>query len=446
MASSGIVSARLSGAAGFALGATVRAVVASGLAFAILIAGERHLYATVVVLAGLLALVAFDLIRSTRAADRTLAQFVEGLTAEGYERPTTPPGLQALGEAIQGALDRLALLRAERQQRTDFLEALADTVSAALLVIDDHGVVTAVNRSARLGLAAGVGSLQAIGTLGQETSARLAALPPGSREIVRMADQRAMLATVSGFATPTGARRLIALQSISGDLDAVEVKAWQDLVRVLAHEMMNSLTPICSLSESIAVRLAGPHDATVEQEVIEAAEVIARRGHGLMNFVERYRRLTDVPGAQKAKTSATEFARRLDRLAEAMIGDDLIDYASSVQPAWLNLEADPDLLEQAVINLLKNAVDAVRDRPDARIRLAVALNEDQIVISVADNGPGLPTDDPEGVFVPFFTTKAGGSGIGLTLARQIAIGHGGRLEHRPGAPSGAVFQLVLPGG
>ena len=439
-----MASRRLSGAAGFALGAGLRAIAISVLAFGVLIAGERRLYATALVLAGALVLVVLDLMRSTWSADRTLAQFVDGLTAEGYERPTTPVGLRALGAAIQGALDRLAATRAERQQRTDFLEALADTVSAALLVVDDQGAVTAVNRAARVGLAAGVGPIAAIPALGADTAQRLLDLPTGAREIVRLADQRAMLATVSGFTAAGGARRLIALQSLSGDLDAVEIKAWQDLVRVLAHEMMNSLTPICSLSESIAARLAEPHSSATETEVIEAAEVIARRSHGLMHFVERYRRLTDAPGAVKTRTSAAELVRRLDRLAEAMIAEDEIAYSSAVQPSWLTVDADPDLLEQAAINLLKNAVDAVRGRAGAKVRLTCTLEEDQVALTVADNGPGLPTDDPESAFVPFFTTKAGGSGIGLTLARQIALGHGGRLEHRAASPHGAVFQLILP--
>jgi len=434
----------LRGAAGFALGAGLRAIAVSILSFAAIVAGERRLYATALVLLGGVMLVLLDLIRSTRAADRTLAQFVDGLTAEGYERPTTPRGLTGLGAAIQGALDRLAATRAERQQRADFLEALADTVSAALLVIDPQGVVTAANRAARLSLGAGAGAIGAIPALGAETAARLLSLPVGAREIVRLADQRAMLAQVTGFTTPAGARRLIALQSVSSDLDAVEVKAWQDLVRVLAHEMMNSLTPICSLSETIALRLRQPHTAAAEAELIEAAGVIARRSQGLMHFVERYRRLADAPAAVKTKTPAKELVRRLDRLAEAMIGDGAIAYSSAVQPAWLTVEADPDLLEQAAINLLKNAVDAVRGRSGAKVRLTVTLEEDQVALTVADNGPGLPLADPEGVFVPFFTTKAGGSGIGLTVARQIALGHGGRLEHRAATPHGAVFQLLLP--
>ena len=139
-----------------------------------------------------------------------------------------------------------------------------------------------------------------------------------------------------------------------------------------------------------------------------------------------------------------EVMRSLDQLAAAMIGAEPIAYSSAVQPSWLTLEADPDLLEQAMINLLKNAVDAVRGRDGGFVRLTCTLEEDQVALTVADNGPGLPADDPEGVFVPFFTTKDGGSGIGLTLARQIALSHGGRLEYRAAHPHGAIFQLLLP--
>jgi two-component system nitrogen regulation sensor histidine kinase NtrY len=432
------------GAAGFALGAGLRAAAISALAFGALAAGERRLWATAVVLGGALVLVAFDLIRSTRSADRTLAQFIDGLMAEGYERPTTQTGLSELGVAIQAALDRLAATRAERQQRADFMEALADTVAAALLVLDDQGAVTAVNRAARVSLGAAAGPIAAIPSLGAETAQRLLDLPVGAREIVRLADQRAMLAQVSGFTAGTGSRRLIALQSVAGDLDAVEVKAWQDLVRVLAHEMMNSLTPICSLSENIARQLGETDSPAIRAEIIAAAEVIARRGHGLMHFVGRYRRLTDTPAAIKERTPAADLVRDLDKLAAAMIGDAEIAYSSAVQPSWLTLDADPDLIEQAAINLLKNAVDAVRGRAGAQVRLTCSLEEDQVALTVIDNGPGLPLADPEGVFVPFFTTKEGGSGIGLTLARQIALEHGGRLEHRAATPHGAVFQLLLP--
>ena len=179
----------------------------------------------------------------------------------------------------------------------------------------------------------------------------------------------------------------------------------------------------------------------------EDLEVIGRRSSGLMHFVERYRRLTDLPEAEPVRLKAVDLVERLDRLMGPMMAEAGVDYASSVSPKRLAFDADAELLEQALINLLKNALEAVRGRNGAAVRLGLSLLDDsQIAILVEDNGPGLPAEDPEAVFVPFYSTKAGGSGVGLTLARQIALAHGGRLEHTPRPGGGAMFQLVLPYG
>jgi C4-dicarboxylate-specific signal transduction histidine kinase len=261
-----------------------------------------------------------------------------------------------------------------------------------------------------------------------------------------------MLASMNLFSTPgQPPLRLIALQSLSTDLDVVVLKSWQDLVRVLAHEMMNSLTPICSLSDSVAAGLRrsakeGGAPAEFSADVVQAIEVIARRSAGLMSFVQRYRELADMPAAIRTEIPMRDFVEALDRLMTPLMRKAGVEYASEVEPETLSVEADADLLEQAAINLLKNALDAVSGRAEPVIRLRCSLVDDQIAITVEDNGPGLACDDPETAFVPFFTTKVGGSGVGLTLARQIALAHGGRIEHLRRAPNGAVFRLLLPYG
>jgi two-component system, NtrC family, nitrogen regulation sensor histidine kinase NtrY len=432
------------GAASFALGASLRAAAMGLLAFVAFGAAEHGLWATMVVLLAILGVIGFDLARSTQAADRMLARFIEGLTAEGHERPAPQPGLREAAGAIERTMDRLALARAERQRRIDHLEALLDNVTAALLVIDETGQVVSANRASRQNLGAAPGAIGAIPALSAAVAVRLRSLPPGAREIVRMADGRSMLAQGASFTAEGRALTLISLQSLSGELDAVELKAWQDLVRVLAHEMMNSLTPILSLSESLAGRLRakGADPAAISADL----EVIARRSAGLMHFVERYRRLTDLPAPEMTRIRATGIVASLDRLMAPGMTEAGVDYASSVSPKALALEADPELLEQALINLLKNAAEAVRGREKPAVRLGVRLEEGQVALIVEDNGPGVPAEDPEAVFVPFFTTKPGGSGVGLTLARQIALAHGGRLEHSPRKGGGAVFRLVLPYG
>jgi nitrogen fixation/metabolism regulation signal transduction histidine kinase len=430
------------GTRAFALGAGLRAAIIGSLVFLALLAFVHHLWATVLVLALATVLAALDLARSIAATDRTLAQVVEGLTAEGFERPTPHPGLPRLARAIATALERLAAGRAERQRRIDHLEALADNVAAALLVVDANGRIVSVNRAARQGLGATPGPLAAVTALPGPAALRLRTLPAGAREIVRLGDGRAMLAQAAAFSTGNDPLTLISLQSVSGELDAVELKAWQDLVKVLAHEIMNSLTPICSLSETLRARLQAPDAETAE--VADALDVIARRSAGLMHFVERYRRLTDLPAPEPVRLRAADVVGGLDGLMAPMMSEAGVDYASVVAPPQLAFQADPELLEQALINLLKNALEASCGRSGAAVRLGVWLEENQVALVVEDNGPGLPAEDPEAVFVPFFSTKDDGSGVGLTLARQIALAHGGRLEAQTRPGGGASFRLVLP--
>ncbi|HLZ83206.1 MAG TPA: ATP-binding protein [Caulobacteraceae bacterium] len=442
----------LKGAGGFAIGVWVRAVLIGALAFGAIEAVAHHLYATALIVGGVAAVLGLEIARSADSADRMLAQFVSGLTAEGNERPTPSPGLRRLGGAIEHAFDRLGRARVQRQQRIDFVEALADNVLTALLVVDEAGSLVHANRAAHRLLGEAAGPLDRLPALGPQAARRLLGLASGGREIVRLADDRSVLASMNVFSIPgRPPLRLIALQSLSSDLDVVVLKSWQDLVRVLAHEMMNSLTPICSLSDSVAARLRdsaedGVAPGEVSAEVAEAVEVIARRSAGLMNFVERYRKLAETPAAIRAPIAMGQFVGALERLMTPLMREAGVDYASEIEPANLVVQADRDLLEQATINLMKNAIDAVSGRPGAAIRLSCRLGDDDVAITIEDNGPGLAGDDAETAFVPFFTTKAGGSGIGLTLARQIALAHDGRIEHLRRAPSGAVFRLLLPRG
>ena len=424
----------------FAAGVAARAAIIGALAFAALaLAGWRHYYATSAILLGVALIVALDLARSTAAADRTLAQFVDGLFAEGYDRPGRKPGSGRLGAAIDRALDGLAGVRAERQRRLDYLGALIDTVSASVLVVGEHGRLEFANRAARqrLGEAA---QLRELAALGPDAATLLADAPLGSRLMITLADGQRALASVGAFASADGPRRLIALQGLASDLDAVEEEAWRDLTRILAHEMMNSLTPICSLAES----LTAPGSSVDPAAIGDAVEVIGRRSAGLMHFVERYRRLADLPAPERVELRAAVLVAGLDTLTKGLAAERGIGWESVVDPPGLTLLADPELIEQAVLNLLKNALEAVAGRPDGRVRLICGRENGMASITVVDNGPGLSPAQAEAVFTPFFTTKPGGSGIGLSLARQIALAHGGRLEHVPAARGGAAFRLLLP--
>ena len=436
-----MASRRFSGAGAFAAGVAIRSGLIGVLVFAALAAVVlRHWYATALVILAMALLVALDVARSARSVDRTLAQFVDGLFAEGHERPTPRPPAGRLADAIEQALHKLGETRAERQRRLDYLQALIDTVAASVLVIDEAGTVEFANRAARqrLGEAARIDQFQ---PLDAGAAQALMDAPAGAQLVVMLADGRRMLASVGGFAADGCRRRMIALQGLSSDLAAAEMESWRGLTRILSHEMMNSLTPICSLAEGLPMLLPAELSSSA---LAEAVEVITRRSRGLMSFVDRYRRVADLPAPAAGAVAAGELVGRLRTLMAPLMAERRIAFETSIAPAGLTLRADLDLLEQAVINLLKNALEAAAGGDGACVRLSCSREEGAVVITVTDNGPGLEHAAAEAAFTPFFTTKPGGSGIGLTLARQIALAHGGRLEHLPREPHGAVFRIVLP--
>jgi nitrogen fixation/metabolism regulation signal transduction histidine kinase len=407
---------------------------------------STQLYATALIVAGVAAWVIFDIARFVGRAERSAQHDFERLAVVGSDTPLARLGeLPSASGPFERAAGILNAARAERQQQLEYLQTLLDTVAAALLVVDADGRVTLANRAARALASGSVDRLEKIDALGAAGARHLLALAPGAREIVSLAEGRRVFVSVSQFTVPgQPPRRLLSLQRIAGELDAVELKAWQDMADVLAHEIMNSLTPIASLSESLETLLREREQARdPQEEVAGALEAIKRRSRGLMDFVGRYRAVAELPAPKTQRVPMDEFLRGIDRLLAPTFRDRGVAYRSSVSPADLACVADPQLLEQAVINLLRNAADAVTGAREPRIEVTCELCDGRMVMAIADNGAGVPDARREQIFVPFFTTKAGGSGIGLNLARHVVLGHGGQLDVRANAPRGTVFTVIL---
>jgi two-component system, NtrC family, nitrogen regulation sensor histidine kinase NtrY len=428
---------RILGASPFVVRVALRAVLIGVLACgAIQLLLTTHLYATALVIIGLASVVIADLGKIVGNADHSAERSLESLTAEGGDMP-----LLRVSAPAQRAARLLQIERAERQQQLDYQQTLLDTVAAALIVVRPDDRVTLANRAARSLAASSVDRLQEIAAIGTSGAQQLLAIAPGRRQIVSL-DGRPMFVSVSQFSIPGRLpQRLISLQRIAGELDAIELKAWRDVVHVLAHEMMNSLTPISSLSESLELLL---QTSDSREEIAGALEAIKRRSLGLMDFVERYRKLAELPTPEPRRIRADDFLSGIDRLMSGTFREKRIAYRSRITPGDLSLSADPQLLEQAMINLLRNAAEAVAGLAQPRIDVSCQLREEQLIITIADNGTGLPAEKRDQVFVPFFTTKPGGSGIGLSIARQVALAHGGQLDASANEPCGTVFTLVLP--
>jgi two-component system nitrogen regulation sensor histidine kinase NtrY len=333
----------------------------------------------------------------------------------------------------------------DQARQLDQMAALLDTVTVALIAVAPNGNITFANRAARLLAGEDVGRLVDIRALGPELAGALLALPPGSRQIIAIADGSSVLAWSGTFTVPGSAtQKLISLQTVVGELDAVQLRAWQAMTRVLSHEMMNSLTPISSLSESLPGLLRSR--GNTDQDVAKAVETIGRRSQHLMNFVERYRRIAALPEPDPRNVALAAFINDIDGLMRPVFDARGIAYTSSVSPPHFTIYVDTELLSQAVINLLHNAADAVTNTERPAINLSCGQIGNDAVFSVSDNGPGVPADLLEEIFVPFFTTKSGGSGIGLTLVRQIVQAHGGQIEVAPRSTGGTTFRMIVPAG
>ena len=446
---SSTMASRLSRPGRFVLAVTIRAALLGALAFlAIRLVAASHLYATALVVVIVALFVVADLAKVVSRAGRWMEQDLEQLTAEVSDTPVAAVAPRGPHEsALTRATALLNAARAGRQRQLDYLQTLLDTVSTSLIVVQPDGRVVLVNRAARRLAGAAVDRLEQLAGVGEQAARTLRALRPGSRQIVSIAGGQQMFVVVSEFTVPGQTpQRLMALQRITGDLDAVELKAWQDMVHVLTHEMMNSLTPISSLSESLEslLRRGGVSASpAMADEVAGALEAIKRRSLGLMGFVDRYRTVAELPAPKRQEVSMERLLSGIDRLLGPVLREKGVEYRTSITPADLAIDADPQLLEQAMINLLRNAADAVVGVEQPRIDVTCELRDGQVVLAVADNGMGVPEDRRDQIFVPFFTTKAGGSGIGLNLARHIALGHGGQLELRANSPRGAVFVLTF---
>lgn len=438
----------------FSLGIAVRAALLGAGTFAILqLLATQRLYATALVVAAVVAVLVFELRRHVTRGDRMLAQFVDGLAARDFERPSRAAaatrGFDGVADAIDRAAVALSASRVAQQRQVEWLQALLDTSAVAMLIVEPNDSVTLANRAARQLAGAPVASLAQLPVLAA-AAAELQELAPGRRRVVRLASGQRILASASQFTAGGVASRALSIQNIGNELDEAELQAWHDLVRILAHEMMNSLTPIASLAESVrplvaALRSdAGPPNDRHVSDVASAIDTIARRSAGLMSFVERYRRMAERPQPVLREVRVASLVQKIEELMSAVLAGKGIGFAVSVEPPELKIRADAAMLEQALLNLLHNSVDALAQTPDARIEVRCRMENDGVAISVLDNGSGIAADALERIFVPFFTTKAGGSGIGLSLARQIAHAHGGRLDAATNMPRGAAFSLFLP--
>lgn len=404
------------------------------------------------IVAGLVAFFALaSLWNFIRRTNFQVSRFIESVRFEDFSQRFSDPsggGFDVLGDTLDAALKTLQERHMKESAEARYLSAILDDSPSALLTVDEQGRIELLNKAARQLFMTqpllDVGDFEA---LGPELAAAVR-LPPGTRKITRLVlegvPHKAIFASaqVARLDKPVSVVSILPVQS---ELGALEVAAQADLVRVLTHEIMNSLTPVTSLARSGAEMVAAAEDAGVDlADARVATETVARRAEGILRFVESYREFAQAPDVHRRSFKAQPWAEEILRLAVAGVGDREIDARVEVQPKSLSLNADPELLAHALLNLLRNAIRATAEVESPAVVLKVQREANgRCRIDVEDNGPGIPEDRREDIFLPFYTTHKGGSGVGLSFARQVALAHGGSISALETAGGGAKIRVVI---
>ena len=384
-----------------------------------------------------------------------VARFVESLRFGDLSQNFGGAGDGSGFGEVTAALNRVVRqLREQRQELSDanrFFEAVLDDAPTALLIIDEEGRVELGNKAARRLFMKHRGvRIADFSTYGSAFVQSLGNSAVGRPRLVPLHfDSMPQTAMVSAAVVHRlgGLVRVLAVQPIQSELNAIEIAAQSDLIRVLTHEIMNSMTPVTSLAHT-AVELVAKADDGRSRDVKDARdalETLANRADGVMHFVESYRQISRAPAIRAREFLVAPWANDVASLFRASDVCDGLEFDMSVEPETLVIDADPDLLFQVLINLLRNGAEAAAahsKHPKVALRFSLASGG-RTEIEVSDNGPGVPEALRQDVFLPFFTTKQKGTGIGLSLARQIVLAHQGSIALDSSEGGGATFRLVI---
>ncbi|WP_313190446.1 HAMP domain-containing sensor histidine kinase [Sphingobacterium sp.] len=250
-----------------------------------------------------------------------------------------------------------------------------------------------------------------------------------------------LLMQSSGFETQDGSFRIIVYQNINEAIDETETRAWHKLLRVLTHEIMNSIGPISSLAETLHDRLEHWEGEQDIEDLKLGIFTIKRRSEGLLQFAKSYRLINKVDQPQFSEIQVVQLFENIYQLLEPTLIQKNIDVDIIIKNTRMILRADGNLLEQVIINLLLNAIEAVKGEEEPYISLSAIETKDHIQLKIQDNGAGMSPEIQEQIFTPFFTTKKTGTGVGLTLSKQIMLMHGGNISVDSIEGEGSTFTL-----
>ena len=399
----------------------------------------------------------FALIRYISKTNRDLTRLLHSIKYSDFSQSFTNnlkgSGFEELHGALTDVIKEFQGAKLEKEEHFRFLQTIVDHVGIGLIAFNPEGEVELINNAAKKLLK--IPRLKNISDL-ESVSAKLVVklfeLSPGANDLVKLQQDEDLLQLsiyATGFVLRKQRLMLVAMQDIQGALDEKEMKSWQNLIRVLTHEIMNSITPIASLASTAHALLKDERKCELPESMNEtigdvrnAVNTIEKRSKGLLTFIENYRKLTRIPKPDFKIVSVKDLFERVEHLMKDQFEAHGIEFMRQMDPLSLELTADSALIEQVLINLCKNAVEALKGIAKPKIKLKAGTDgRGNPVIKVIDNGRGIPEDVAGRIFIPFFTTRPQGSGIGLSLSRQIIRLHKGTISVTSTPAEKTVFKL-----
>jgi len=402
----------------------------------------------------------YNLIKYLNTTNRKISYFFDSVhnNDSTLKFPTDFPNrsIRDLYVGMNKVNAQIQQLKIKSQQHEQYFQSLIEHVATGIVTFNTKGFVLHANSAAKKMLGAEVLThITQLERINRNLFQTIRDIKPFEQKLVTIINELGTI-ELSVKATSIKTREeelmLLSVQDIRNELDEKELDSWMKLIRVLMHEIMNSIAPITSLSESLNKLfnvdgreiLPSEIDEKTIRNTILGLNVIGEQGNGLIKFVESYRKLTRLPKPDKKPFKADSLINRIKVLYFSLENNEKAKLSVVVNPVDLELFADEDLISQVLLNLVKNALEAVLVNESGTIKISVTIaanNRPEIL--VADNGPGIPREILEQIFVPFFTTREKGSGIGLSLSRQIMSMHGGSLQVRSVPEKETVFIMVF---
>lgn len=393
-----------------------------------------------------------NLVSYVERSRRELANFLLAIKQQDFSNTYHYKKKEDLNYAFHEINLVLKKLRNEKASNLIYLQTVVAHIRVALICFDEDMKVQLLNDAAKILFNKSViTSIRSFESISTDLSEMITSISSGQKELIKLSVGGKLMnlsVQATEFKLQDKAFKLVSFQDIKSELDANELESWQKLIRVLTHEIKNSVIPISTLSDVILHLIKdqkgnvdlGKLDNEGIEDLVGGLETIEARSKGLANFVKTYDQLTKLPKPSFDEVKVIKLLQRVYNLFKTDIeqkglvfsldcGEDLMIYA------------DPDLIDQVLINLVKNAIEALNGQKAATIRIKAKDNGENIEVSVSDNGPGIPSEIADNIFVPFYTTKEGGSGIGLSLSRQIMRLHKGSLEVQSAKAQGTTFTL-----